>query len=78
MEKKQVIVIIPGAGPNSERSVILSPGDTVRHIKAQVPELNDLAIFKSWDSLPLKEKEDLYEKLRQGSKLFAASYQDVG
>jgi hypothetical protein len=77
-ENKKVLVAVPASGEGVCREIIIHPGCTVRELKQQLPELEDFAVFKDWDSLPFKENIDLYEKVRDGSKLYAASYQDVG
>ena len=78
MENKMVKLAVPAAGEGVCREVVIYPGSTVRALKTQNPEFEDCAIFKEWDSLPFKEDVDLYEKVRSGSQLYAASYQDVG
>ena len=78
MSQKKVKIAVPASGEDCCREVILHPGNTVRDLKNQFPELDDYAIFKGWDSLPFKEDVNIYEKVNSNSQLYAASYQDVG
>ena len=77
-QNKKVLVAVPASGESVCKELVIHPGYTVRDLKQQLPELEDFAVFKDWDSLPFKENIDLYEKVRDGSRLYAASYQDVG
>lgn len=77
-ENKKVLVAVPASGENVCRELTIHPGYTVRDLKQQLPELVEFAIFKDWDSLPFKENIDIYDKVGNGSRLYAASYQDVG
>lgn len=77
-EKKKVLMAVPASGEDVCKELVIHPGYTVRHLKEQLPELEDFAVFKDWDSLPFKENIDLYDRVKDGSRLYAASYQDVG
>jgi hypothetical protein len=78
MEAKQIKVIIPGAEEEKHLDVVVMPGETVRNIKEQVPQIREMSLFRSHNSLPCKESVDLYPSLQDRDRLFAASYQDVG
>jgi hypothetical protein len=77
-ESKKILVAVPASGESNCRELVVHPGYTVRDLKRQFPELQDFAVFKDWDSLPFKENIDIYDKVGNGSRLYAASYQDVG
>ncbi len=73
---KCVKVIFPAT--EQELDVRVHPGTTVKDIKAQVPALREMSLFRSENSLPCREKVDLYPSITEGAVLYAATYQDVG
>ena len=78
MYSKILKVIIPGAEEEYYLNVEVTPGDSVASLKDRVPEIRDMCLFRSHNSLPIKETTDLHKTVKDGDRLIAASYQDVG
>jgi hypothetical protein len=77
MYGKTLKVTFPGAA-DEYFLVVVTPGDTVRDLKNRHEELRDMCLFRSHNSLPMKETIELHPTVRDGDNLYAASYQDVG